>query len=307
MQRLLTVFVFCFVTCNVFGNINTSEYDTAEQHELVSAIQSDVNLIRNKDVQKIRNFIKNEDADFINQIANLNEEQQISLMRSWLAKRAFKFYSDKYLAEIRSKSEKTGRKIKIESQTSKMKTYNLRQVYIWLDRGALDEEQCQEDYVKRWACDYPDGFEEYRISYKTIVPKDNRDYTEKHLVIWKDDIATNSSKTLMISLKSVVVNIAENSSYDFYISADMQTEKYTDYHRWRNQEQADIRAGKYRKPTKQEQKEWKEKYKDSPFGRELGTITDDSREWDSNWLPDAAVTSINSIYRSDYNQTHIDE
>lgn len=301
MRRLCILFVCGLAPYVAHG---TQKYDTTEQNALVSSLQSDADLIHSRDIQKIRDFIKNEDTDFINNMSNLPEKDQIPLMRTWMAKKAFKFYYDKYMAEIKTQSKKNGRAIKTETYGYKnKKSYNMTAKYYWLDRGVLDTQQCKENHVKRVACDYPDGFEEYQIMHDSIVASNNPNNITETLIIQKDDIAANSSKFLVIMLTTDAINSTEGTAYNFMIHASGQTSTYTDYHRWRNQEQADIRNGKYRKPTKEEQANWRAKYK--RFGAKLGTIVDESKIWNSSWLPDAAVTELTVDY--DYFNTQSTE
>lgn len=289
MRYLLMLVIFGLVPYLAYG---ASEYDTAEQHELVSQLQSDVNLIRSRDIEKIRNFIKNEDTDFITGISDMSDEEQVPLMRSWLAKRTFKFYYDKYMAEIKSQSEKTGRKIKTETHQFDEKSYIITYTYYWLDRGKLDEKECERELLKRRACDYPDGFEEYEISYRKIEAKNDYHIVE-HFTINKDDVAANSNKYIWVDLTSASTKSANINDWSFSINAGGQAEKYEAHHKWRNQEVADIRAGKYRKPTKEERAKY------NVF--KISIVSDDSRKWDSNELfPAAAVTSINADYSARY-------
>lgn len=297
MRYLLILVILVFVPYVAHG---ATKYDTAEQQDLVSSVQSDAGLINSRDVEKIREFIKNEDADFIDGISGLSDEDQVPLMRSWLARKTFNFYYDKYISEIRSQSEKTGRTLKVKTYGS---TDGFIEKYYWLDRGKLDEKECQQDLIERRACDYPDGFKEYQIAHSRTVSRD-KTFVNEEIIIDKDDIDANSRKVIHISLTAVNTNVGTNSSdfknYSFSLSAGAHTEKYDEHHKWRNQEAADIRAGKFRKPTKEEQSEWKSKYKGSPFGDKLSVVVDDSRDWDSNVFPGAAITNVTIDYDFGY-------
>lgn len=274
-MRILSFLILLFVPCVVYG---ASAYDTAEEHGIVDSLQSAGNTLLSRDVEEIRNFIKSEDADFITGISSMSDEEQLGLMRGWLAKKTFKFYYDKYMSEIKAQGEKTGRAIKT-------KTYGtadnvIEQLY-WLDRGNLDKQECEQDILERRACDYPDGFEEYEISHETITSKDKNRIIESFIVD-KDDIAANSRKFISVTLTVSNINSYNAKYFNYTVSASVTTEKYDEYHKRRNQEAADIRAGKY-------------------VQRAKGYVTnDDGRKWDSDWLPDAAVTDLTI----DYNYSH---
>lgn len=310
-MRFLLMIILCVWLIPAHSADNAgSKYDTGEQEQLVAALQSDVDLIRSKDIQEIRDFIQAEDADFIYQISDLPDDEQITSMRSWLARRAFYFYYDTYMAEMQEKSKQTGRAVKTTKyDTDDMKShsdtesYRNMNFYYWLDRGVLDEKKCEWDLINRIACDYPDGFEEYEITRITVINRNNPDDNYEHMVIIKDDVASNSTKLLNITLTSKSVSGDNDFYYDLSLSVGGQVEKYTDRHRWRNQEVADIRAGKYIKASRAE----RAKYKNTPFS--LHTVVDTSRQWQSQWLPDAAVISLTGSYNYSHTnaQTEVTE
>lgn len=278
-----------------------SGLDSAEQRDIVSSVQSNMNPVQSSDAQKIRDFIKNEDPNFITSISTETEEKQLSLMRNWLAKKTFDFYYHKYMDEIQSQSAKTGRKIKMDKYGYDEKWNSSTTHYWWLDAGELDEPKCQQDSLARRACDYPDGFEEYSISYETIVSKDRNNVTAE-LFIMQDDVATNSRKVIQISLTiekwDDSVDTVYTNGMQLWVQVTSTTEKYTEYHKYRNQEAADIRAGKYRVPTKKE----RAKYKNSAVGK-LTAVTDDSLDWVSNYLPAASVVSATYDYTEEFSRS----
>lgn len=293
MKKIIFILSVLCAPSMSFADV-ASKYDICEAKGLVASLRSDGDMLHSHDLEEIRDFIKSEDADFIAGISNMSDEDQISLMRSWLAKRTFKFYYDKYMSEIKTQSEKTGRVLKSQTYGS---ADGLIEQYYWLDRGDLDRPECKQNAVKRRACDYPDGFEEYEILYQNSSSKDESQAIH-NLIIDKDDISANSRKVISVTLTISNINHYDSKKLSYSVSVGGTAEKYDEYHKWRNQEVADIRAGKFRKQTRKERKEWKSKYKGSPF-ESVSVVADDSREWDSNWLPDAAVTDFTIDY--DYN------
>lgn len=307
-----------FAICGLMPFVTRAEtaYDTTEQKALVADVRESVDFIRGDDIEEIRDFIQKEDPDFISQVSNMPVADQVPVMRGWLAKKMFYFYYDKYMAEIKEKSAQSGRDIKSETypkdksklRKKKQEPYTMTERYYWLDRGVLDDKKCDQDILKRRACDYPDGFEEYEIGHTTIIGNDDNGTIRimESLMVWKDDVAGNSTKSLKFTLESVSTDKDKYSEYGFTIEAGGATEKYTDHHRWRNQEAADIRAGKYRKPTRQEQQEFRKRYKNTAFAGRLFAIMDTSRKWLSSHIPDAAVTQITSNYNYSH-ETYMDK
>lgn len=302
MCRLFRI-SFVFVAMATFSAFGT-EYDVAEQQQLITNLQSDAqSVIETGNLQKYREIIENEDPTFIQKISGLSEEKQIVQMRNYMAKKAFNYYYYKYMDELNQKSQKTGRQIKQE----RYKGDEVVTVVWSLDRGDLDKDKCKKNGFN--ICDYPDGFEEYEMSLTSYGnTRDSENFTVE-LIVSKDDVENNSSKVINIVLDANQYESAGDGEYMFdtrlLIDAICTTELYNDRQRWRNQETADVRAGKYRKPTKQEQAQWRAKYKGAPFGDKLYIVTDESRTWQSNaWLPDAAVSAITANYDSSYSHSN---
>lgn len=291
-MSFLILILLVFTPCLAYGANDVSKYNTIEQDALIKKLNSDAELIKNFEIQKIRDFIYNEDPDFINDISKLAESEQSSMMREWLAKKSFGYFYMKYMNDLKTQSNKTGRAIKTEIYSVYDGIGEER--HYWLDRG-VDEKECYDDSNMRRACDYPDGFEEYYITH-TIVRIGNN-YNEM-LMITKDDVSADTSVFLDITLHASFVDGPWGKTSNVSINATGNTEKYTDRQRFRNQEAADIRAGKYRKTTGEEQKRF------NTGTRRLRSVMDDSREWKSNNLfPDAAVTMLDIDYSNGYTHT----
>lgn len=298
MWRFLFLVLLIFAPYLTYAD--TSGFYTVEQDALFSNFKSDSELIQSRDLQKIRDFINKEDPEFIGKISSLSEREQIVQMRNYTAKKAFDYYYDKYVAELEQKSQETGRGIIEELYET--------QVLWWLDRGDIDSKECIKNGFR--LCDYPDGFEEYMIRLQKYddTAEDGRFSAE--LFIMKDDIANNSSTYITIILdideyKGISNNnVSLNAS--LWLNANVNVQKYNDNHRWRNQDIADTRADKYRKPTKKERRKWKRKYKGSPFSK-LGIVTDDSHDWKSSWIPSSVVKGLSTTWRMQSNYTEITE
>lgn len=185
----------------------------------------------------------------------------------------FQSVYDEYTDDIQRQSRKTGRKIKTKTYTSGDKFRNIVTRLYWLDRGQLDDAACELNTARHRACDYPDGFEEYSISYE-LITSINDDSTIETLVIDKDNVATNSRQFVDMVINSAAGNCGVNVT--------ATTEKYDAHHKYRNQYAADIRAGKYRPETTRR------------------VSTDTARKWDSDLLfPDAAVSDFSFDYSAE--------
>jgi len=122
-----------------------------------------------------------------------SEIEQIGIMRSFLARRMFDHYKQKYMSELYAMADETGRAVK----TSVREFTNAggwKRIEYWLDRGELDEPRCDFDFEARTACDIPDGFVEYSITYETNTKNSDS------LQIIKDDRANNRHDDILISL-----------------------------------------------------------------------------------------------------------
>ena len=185
---------------------------------------------------------------------------------SWLAEQSFRYYYEYYMDMMRAESEKTNREIMTHSTIIDMGSGATRYEY-WLNRGELEDGDKCYNLLERRACDFPDGFTEFHISY---CP----DCQIRTLTVSFDKPDKNKSYfiDLSLSVDGEYDVTASNNSQGFILAAYKHIEKYDEVMKYRNQDVADIRAGKY--------------IRDAETGR---IVMDTSKEWESQNLPGARI------------------
>ncbi len=99
--------------------------------------------------------------DVVKRACNLSDKTSKALIL-WRISEEFisKYYDDK-IQQMQNQSAQTNRPVSQDTD----KNENEMNETFWLDRGDMDGKKCQWDFDKRNACDYPDGFEEFSVSY----------------------------------------------------------------------------------------------------------------------------------------------
>lgn len=234
----------------------------------------------NSQFAPIKERIYNYDPTFAQQIESMSDENQLIAVRTWLAEKSFNFYYDEYMRMMQNASQETGRQIKtsavmqIVDNKGGGKTIGTE---FWLDAGELDDEEKCYNLLERRACDYPAGFTEFRIKY---VP-------DEIIEVFLDKPEQNARYQIMI-----ILNKSETTTIkDYYLVFSGQKYKYDEFHAWRNQERADVRAGKYIPATDTDQP-----VAGSPFG-DIAITMDTSKQWKSQTSPGFEVLqSTNSWF-----------
>lgn len=225
------------------------------------------------ELDTIKNRLLAVDADFVASLESMPLTQQVRQIRGFLAQKTFEYYDKKYTQMLQDASNSTGRVIK--SETNDL-TGGITWERIWLDNGELDNEDMCYNLLERRACDYPNGFEDFRI-IKNIGGK------IQSLDISMDDTASNTHYVISIDLTNDSDDWQHNNisqSFDnITLSVLVDEYDYDKWYAWRNQEMADVRAGKYIPVSDNGQPD-----PNSPF-YPLAIQMDDSREWKSNKLP----------------------
>ncbi len=251
MHKLFYPISLMFIVLNCYAE--TSGFQSTVLTESINnKFSEEVNTI----IKKIASI----DPEFDTTISSLPTEQQLQNIKTYLSNKLFSYYKDKYTKMLNEQSTSTGRKIKVSK--------NGNEEIKWLDRGELDSEQCYNT-TKGYACDYPYGFIDFEIVYrnntsvKTLsvsydVPENNKHYDI--------DIAVTTDKN--------------TASFTIYT----QDLNYDEWQKWRNQEMADIRAGKYIKNVSSDSIE-----ELNTNSRTLRLVTDDRKDWLSNQLPDVHI------------------
>ena len=268
------MFVYTFCMCAVFMPVYADDsLDVIESTDTENLVfMLDDTLLT--ELKPIKEKLATIDSDFVSSVESVSPAQQVRMIRGYLAQKSFEYYDTKYTQMLKDASESTGRIIKTESHDM---GNGMRQEYAWLDKGELDNENVCYNLLERRACDYPDGFEEFSI-VKNIGGN------IQSINVSTDDIDSNTHYEISISLSN---NYENNNSEQFLGSITLHVfideYEYDEWYAWRNQEMADIRAGKYIPVSENEQPD-----SNSPFGK-LVIKMDESRKWESNNIPKSRV------------------
>ncbi len=260
-RRILMVLLF-FVPCGVMAD------DTN-----VMALQLRDKL--KQDLENAKNGVF-ADADaraYVKRLEKFKDEDSAVFQLAYFSEKLLLNFEMDFLEMMQQKSKETGREIKYSSESFKG---GVSYEY-WLDRGKMDSSECEWDFETRTACTFPDGFEEYRLTYWVYdVGDENRQWNEKISVSF-DDAAHNKSNTLSISMVSDDSKSVDNRMYNIRVTISGTEYEYNRWYAWQNQEVEDIRNGKYIRCT--ENCEAK-----GPFAG-IEWKMDISKDWASNIIP----------------------
>ena len=224
------------------------------------------------ELDTIKNRLLAVDADFVASLESMPLTQQVRQIRGFLAQKTFEYYDKKYIQMLQDASNSTGRAIKTDTQDL---INGMTREKLWLDRGELDNANLCYNTVERRACDYPDGFEDFDIEKDTGG-------TIQTLRIDMDDKESNTHYEIYISLTNTSDNYETTGMAQQFDNIVLRTTveeyNYDEWYAWRNQEMADVRAGKYIPVTENEKPA-----PNSPFS--AAEKIDNSREWKSIKLP----------------------
>lgn len=240
MVKSFLIITCCIITSSVFaadvGNIGTTNS----------------NLIG-------LSFVQNQFEDIKSQVYALNpllvtavssqpESEQLAIFRGYLAEMAFNIYLSQYKEDIQNNGMRQNRTVRTLHKTTQNDTTTLTADLFWLDRGALDTNECKTDGMI--SCKYPDGFAEYSISYIERISNDNPGHWTKELNIDQDIPDENKSISVMIALSSNQTsadNKTDKYAYyaDIFLNITEQVENYDEKQLYRNTRADDIRNGNY--------------------------------------------------------------
>lgn len=230
------------------------------------------------------------DADFVSYVESETPAQQVRLIRGWLAQKSFEYYDEKYNQMLDEASKSTGRIIKTETKDLGNGMY---QESAWLDRGELDNEDKCYNLLERRACDYPDGFEEFSV-VKNIGGGMQNIYASI------DDIDSNTHYEILILLASSASEYKDDNLEQFmgsiFLNATIDEYEYDEWYAWRNQEMADVRAGKYILDENEQVDP------NSLFGGPMIQM-DESREWESSNIPKSRAHGRSRDFYEAYTHT----
>lgn len=272
-MRIKTTIFILILYCELLPLYNAYAVDNSP----VNVVKESGLTISDDEVKErlmpIKRYIATQDIKFANSLENMSSTAQVAAVRSWLAEQSIQYYYEYYMQMLRDESDKTGRKIKTEKNKDSGETH------YWLDRGELDDEEKCFNFEKRLACDYPNGFTEFDITFTDTVQY-------KILRVYYDQPEKNKRYSIDLTLQSdETFNWDKNNSNmaNYSLFVFKQESDYDEFYKWRNQNAADIRAGMmiqttYTGPA------------DSPFAYSgSGWEMDTSKEWASQQLPDSSV------------------
>ena len=297
--------VSVFLLLGVIGYANAdATYNTAEAEQVVASVSDMGDELRadyDALIEKVR-AINPKIVDEIEKKAK-SDEAKISMLRSYLARETFEYYKNKFMSDLKQRSRETGRKIRhedFETQENKVKN---TQTYYWLDRGDLDEKKCRKD---GWQiCPYPDGFEDFSLTIEETnqvnskKEKRSGNASDMYSIRFHKDVPSENyylACTINLDYASEAFNAYEVD--DFYENSTLRvfcsTELYSEHHAWRNQEVADIVAGKYDIVSVEKLPEG------SPFGKVVyGTrFNENPTAWKSSVLPSSSASTAIFDYSS---------
>lgn len=250
-------------TCMEQQGMSVDEYFVTDGQDAVFLADAEMQA----QLDEIKEALTGRDYPFVQSLDALPIERQMRRVRGYLADKSFQYYKNKYMAMLQDMSELTGRAIKTQNTDG--------QENLWLDRGQLDNMDVCYNLLERQACDYPDGFLEFSVTHNTREPQS--------LLVQMDSPETNTHYSISIQLTNDSTMAFSSELYaqydDIRLRVMAEEYDYDDWYVWRNQEVADIRAGKYIPMPDGEQPD-----ENSPFGA-MAIKMDDSREWESNNLP----------------------
>ena len=230
------------------------------------------------------------DADFASYVESETPAQQVRLIRGYLAQKSFEYYDEKYNQMLDEASKSTGRIIKTETKDLGNGMY---QESAWLDRGELDNEDKCYNLLERRACDYPERFEEF-----SVVKNIGGDI--QNINIRMDDIDSNTHYEISIILASSASEYKDDNLEQFmgsiFLNAIIDEYEYDEWYAWRNQEMADVRAGKYILDENEQVDP------NSLFGGPMIQM-DESREWESSNIPKSRARGRSRDFYEAYTHT----
>lgn len=298
-------FVLILFVCFARGVYANEGYNTIEAAGITEAIRSTMGNDLRADYDVLIEKVRAVNPNIIEKLEALGlpDERKMSLLRSYLAYESFNYYKNKFLSDLKKRSQETGREIKSDDWWTEDKNFDISENTYWLDRGELDTEKCRSDDGFT-LCQYPDGFEEFNVRIHETVSVNMADdtYSTQELVLTKDvpseDYSLRCSIVLDIQTNEGYADAADvefvENMYMAYLHVSCSTKKYSEYHAWRNQEVLDVVAGKYDVVSVRKMP------KGNPFGKYIYDLraSQNPDEWKSNKLPGEAVSGFVSDFTS---------
>lgn len=240
MVKSVLIIICCIITSSVFaadvGNIGTTNSN------LIG-----LSFVQNQ-FEDIKSQVYAMNPSLVNAVSSQPESEQLAIFRGYLAEMVFNIYLSQYKEDIQNNGKRQNRTVRTLHKTSQNDTIILKMDLFWLDRGALDTNECKTENMI--SCVYPDGFIEYSISYIERVSNDNPGHWTKELFIEQDMPDENKSISVMITLSSnqrSADNGTDKYAYyaDIFLNTIEQVENYDEKQLYRNTRANDIRNGNY--------------------------------------------------------------
>ena len=199
------------------------QYDMDTADEILGLTDLQRKIITDE-AEAIESQIEQINPDIVEQNKDRPTSEKIAIYRSYLAREAYEYYKQYFRNRIELRGAETGRTVKYDTETPK-------HIYIELDRGKLDSEECAPPPHSIYSpCPYPDGFEDIWVYER------NDDTGGGDILFHEDDKAKNTTFWALVSI-DIETDIDNND-----IDQDILLEtSYTelDYTQYRNFEEAD--------------------------------------------------------------------
>lgn len=271
-MKIFFVFIFLLICSGAFADVRTP---TAQES---AGTNTDARRIANKIYDTFSNTsCANPGNDFIRRACKLNKDTSRALILWNVSQDILFSYYDELHTRMTEIGRATNRTVKHETDTDE---YDGISEKLWLDRGDLDLEKCNWDFAARRACDYPDGFENFSVDLYDSNPYMSKEQTTIVMNVQID--SPNENKVNSISIDFNAYDSDRTMGVSVIVSGTEY--KYDEFYNWQNQTAQDIRDGMYVKVPKKKGRQ----PKGSPFP-DIEWQMDDSREWQSQKIPDAVV------------------
>lgn len=117
---------------------------------------------------------------------NVPDENKISIALLYFSEKLIWDYWLELTKGFQEISKQTGRDIKYEHE--KYYGGSETRTTMWLDRGKLDSPECTWSATNRYpACDYPAGFEEYKVGFTSFNDTCCASCVQEHIIFTYDD------------------------------------------------------------------------------------------------------------------------
>ena len=277
MKRIFAILMVLFTTTS-FASVT----DEVKQYTVFKPA-IDFSEITKQQLSIVEERMKQINPDLVKAVKDDTDEMKIVKYNNYLAEKVFNDYKDFFFKDLEEKSQETGRELMADKYNNNTYTYH------WLNRGILDTDECIPQYwaknrsrievnkqlkdEREHTCFYPDGFEDYSISW-------SGSNTIETLIVDRDFYNDKEHVSVSVSMvKPDNENNSDNIMADWVFSIGYNVYDYEDFYAKENQRKQDIKDGMYQYIPKKRQGCEKGNPFCTPFGVE------DMKKWKSASMP----------------------